>query len=112
MSWWLNAKPGDRVVCVGWDDRDGPKNFLVAKGMKVPSKGSVYSIRCVGPTIGCSKRFALRLREIVNPPLIIEGVDIGEVCWRVEWFRPVVNRATDISIFTSMLNGQPTRVDA
>lgn len=112
MSWWLTAKPGDRVVCIGWDERYWQKDWLLAKGMKVPTKGAVYTIRCLGPTAVNPKRFSLRLREIVNPPLIVEGVDLGEVCWLAEWFRPAVNRATDISIFTSMLTGQPAKADA
>lgn len=112
MGWWLTAKPGDRVVCIGWDERYWQKDWLLAKGMKVPTKGAVYTIRCLGPTAVDPKRFSLRLREIVNPPLIVEGIDLREVCWLAEWFRPAVKRATDISIFTSMLTGQPARADA
>lgn len=108
MAWWLTAKPGDRVVCVGWDERCFNKGWLIGQGMQVPKKGPVYTIRNLGPTITDEDRFALRLREIVNPPLVVEGIEIGEVCWLAEWFRPVVNRATDISSLTALLSGAPS----
>lgn len=114
MGWWLNAKPGDRVVCISncHSVSTARASWLFGKGMTLPQRGSVYSIRCIGPTVGDPKRFSLRLREIVNPPLIVEGVHIGEVCWAADAFRPVVHRATDISVFTAMLTGSPAKADA
>lgn len=111
MGWWLTAKPGDRIVCVKarfYLSAD----FCVRHGILLPKKGRIYSIRAIGPTWSKQKEFSLLLREIVNESFMIEGIDCGEPCWPATSFRPVVNRATDISIFTTMLTGQPARADA
>lgn len=112
MSWWLTAKPGDRVVCVKIDTRFASREWLLERGTKMPEKGRVYCIRAIGATVSNPKHYSLLLCEIVNPPLIVEDIDLGEVCWPAEWFRPAVSRATDISIFTAMLTGQPAKADA
>lgn len=112
MGWWHQAKPGDRVVCVKTEARFASRDWLRDRGIRMPDKGRSYTLRAIGPTQSNPKHYSLLLEEIVNPPLIVEDIDLGEVCWPAEWFRPAVHRATDISIFTSMLTGQPEKADA
>mgnify|MGYP003496429940 CR=1 FL=1 len=84
-------KVGQKVVCV--DDSQTPG--CVWKADK-PRKGSVYSVTEVGihPLYG---HLQLGFSEIKNSPL-----KYGRYAARR--FRPVVERKTDISIFTAMLN--------
>lgn len=56
----------------------------------------VYTVRAIGPF--CMDRVCLWLDEIRRPE-----TDWGEGGYRVQRFRPVVDRPTDISIFTRML---------
>jgi hypothetical protein len=111
MGWWLTAKPGDRVVCIT------SKFYLTSEfcgrhGITLPKKGAVYTLRVIGQTSSRPASFSLLLREIVNQSFVIEGIDCGEPHWPVGNFRPAVNRATDISIFTAMLTGKPAKADA
>ena len=66
-------------------------------GEAAPTFGVVYTVREVADFggFGCG----LLLCEIVNLPRAC-----GEVAFRTEYFRPVIERKTDISIFTAMLN--------
>ncbi len=112
MGWWLTAKPGDRVVCVKTEARFASRDWLLDRGIRMPDKGKTYTLRAIGACGLSRKHYSLLLCEIVNPPLIVEDIDLGEVCWPAEWFRPAVNKATDISIFTAMLTGQPAKADA
>jgi hypothetical protein len=74
----------------------------------IPEFGRVYTIRAVSLMWG---REFLRFVEIVNPiKLFVEGLD--EVVFPARNFRPVIERKTDISIFTSMLTPNRQKVDA
>ncbi|WP_105430193.1 hypothetical protein [Neorhizobium sp. T6_25] len=99
---------GQKVVCVddrftcGWD-----------RIVKTPVKGQVYTIRqlftfkaCTGPVVTI-----ILLDEIVNP---VRKWDAGvmEAGFVPRRFRPVVERKTDISIFTALLTSQPEQVPA
>lgn len=67
-----------------------------------PVKGCTYTIRDIG-------KFGLLLHEIVNPARdFLE--EYGEAHFDPRRFRPIIKRATDISIFTQML--RPSKVDA
>lgn len=106
MEWWHQAKPGDRVVCVA------AKFYLSADfcqrfGISMPSKGKIYTIRTIGPA-NKAATWSLLLNEIVNDGVVVEGIDVGEPCWPAIAFRPVVNRATDISALTALLSGAPS----
>jgi len=61
------------------------------------------------PTIGNETEMCLRFNELVNDPHIDNGI---EPSFYARLFRPVVERKTDISVFTRMLNTQRVRIDA
>lgn len=110
MGWWLIAKPGDRVVCVDAQFH-APDDWFLARGVSMPKKGNVYTLRAIGPTWANSSRHVVLLCELINPLITVDWMRF-EVCWSVQNFRPVVSRPTDISIFTAMLTGQPAKADA
>lgn len=92
---------GQEVVCVD------------AKGNECLVEGAKYTITCVIPGMFVAKgpeRFdnrtcaGLHLAEI--------GQEHGYVPFYASRFRPVIRRATDISIFTAMLNPKKVREDA
>jgi hypothetical protein len=70
-----------------------------------PTVGQVYSIRDILFEDGQSW---LRLNEIINR--VINEID--ECCFIAAKFRPLVERKTDISVFTKMLRPADTTVDA
>jgi hypothetical protein len=65
----------------------------------MPVLNSIYTIREV---ITLNGHVAVRLVEIKNPVLEY-GDGTNEMAFRASRFRPVVERKTDISIFTAML---------
>jgi hypothetical protein len=79
---------GQKVVCVD------------AKGTKNLTKGAVYTINSFdsGPGLwrGQLMEFGILLNEAKPNP--------GDVAFAPVRFRPVVERRTDISVFTAMLN--------
>jgi hypothetical protein len=92
----MTFRVGQKVVCVvAFDD------MARSWGFSGPAKGSVYTIREFDDRGDAP---ALRLVEIVNPPCkhrnISEPIEPG---FAVTGFRPVVERKTDISIFTEIL---------
>jgi hypothetical protein len=66
-----------------------------------PRKGEVYTVRTVewANDVGSE---AIRLVEIVNIPRQYNNA-FGELRFISKCFRPVVEKKTDISIFTAML---------
>lgn len=69
----------------------------IAQGFSFPEPKRVYTIRAIkdfGPSHGCGLTFV----EIRNQPIEGEEPHFQGTC-----FRPVVERKTDISIFTAML---------
>lgn len=96
---------GQKVVCV--DDLPS----INARITRAPSltKGQVFTIRDMEIWKGV---LLVRLVEIVAAPF--DFIDRGwlEPSWRASRFRPIVERKTDISIFTSMLNPSKQGVDA
>lgn len=85
---------GQKVECI--DDEGQP----VREGDTPVKKGAVYTLRDVFDFFG---EEGVRLQEITNPR------DRGYHSWR---FRPIVEKKTDISIFTAMLNASKQGVDA
>ncbi|KQZ49739.1 hypothetical protein ASD54_12435 [Rhizobium sp. Root149] len=101
-----NFTVGMKVVCIR---PSGHLEFSCCCNT-VPELGQVYTIRQIekNPANG---EIYFRLEEIVNPPrYYAEGY--GEYCFHRSWFRPVVERKTDISIFRAMLNKTPEQVPA
>lgn len=103
-----NFRVGQPVVCI--DDMTNTTNT------KLPeiTAGQVYVIRRIG---------RINVPEIdfcdVEDSLWLEGIDrfitlsvhvTVDLGFRMSRFRPVVERKTDISIFTNMLHTQRTRV--
>jgi hypothetical protein len=86
---------GQKVVCVDDITCWGPPSEM--DGL---TKGRVYTIREFArhQTAG---EFGVRLVEIVRP---LRWDDIIEQPFILRRFRPVVERKTDISIFTEMLD--------
>ena len=77
--------------------------------MGKPVIGCVYTIRAINEWPHAT---ILRFAEFDYSHLIgINGSTI-EPGWNSRGFRPVVERKTDISIFTEILNKQPSLTDA
>jgi hypothetical protein len=95
---------GQRVVCVD-NDWKTPAGFRLLSKPIAPVVGRVYAVATVrlGSATG---EPCITLKEI--PPQTVEVMFNGvlheaELCFHSEYFRPVVERKTDISIFTRML---------
>lgn len=100
---------GQKVVCVdAGGDLDGRSPGIWAKGEEIVD-GQIYTIHSMFPH-PADGVLCLRLHEVKRDPaaLIMWGHD-GYAASR---FRPVVERKTDISIFTAMLNPSHNRVEA
>lgn len=86
---------GQKVVCV--DDGLGILGNIPVNGL--PIVGEIYTISNIGTTqyggLG------------VN---VIECEHDQPAGWRASRFRPIVERKTDIAIFTEMLNGAPHKI--
>ena len=90
---------GQKVVCVD----DGPSGFT-GRANRVLTKGQIYTV---------SKSWEHAYRGA--PVVLLAEVDPDKPyheCFSAARFRPVVDRKTDISIFTAMLNTKPVEVDA
>lgn len=85
---------GMKVVCVDDDDQS------CSKGDRSVRLGAIYTIREAFDFFG---EAAVRLEEIMNPK---------DRAYHAYRFRPIVERKTDISIFTQMLNPSKQGVDA
>jgi hypothetical protein len=97
---------GQKVVCVD----DDPRSFLHAgapgvrfsgdlNGLK---KGAVYTVRAFGRYPAYPDILCVWLEEIIRPTAFFD-----EPAYVAARFRPVVERKSDISIFTAMLNRAP-----
>lgn len=74
-----------------------------------PVRGSIYTVR--DARFGKSGRQHIRLVEIVNPAAEFCDAPPQEPWWWAEAFRPIVERKTDISIFTKMLKPSDEKVE-
>lgn len=92
---------GQKVVLVGW----AAANVAAWQetGARYPNVGDVYTVRAIAPWKDSA---VLLLGEIDNSHL---GFAI-EPGFRQEFFRPVVERKADVSIFTEILR-KVTRKD-
>ena len=85
----MNFRPGQKVVCIS------PTGVDSWRMINCPIKGNIYHVRGYRP--GTSS--ALWLVELVNSP-----VGLDEPTFFDRRFRLVVEKKTDISIFTKLLN--------
>ena len=93
---------GQRVVCI----RESVGTFfdrMRRDGFIYPSKGCVYTIRCIGP----GNMEILLLEEIINRIPIGDRFEPG---YHKKNFRPV--KDTSIEVFRKLLAPMPEREDA
>lgn len=104
---------GQKVVCIN-DDRAPPEGHKVLTPMRLPEVGKVYTVReLIVGKIGGTPCILLEEIPDQNVEVLAHGVlRIGNIVFTAEAFRPVVERKTDISIFTALLNSQPEKVTA
>jgi hypothetical protein len=99
---------GMKVVCV-----DGEYSGSLVRQtlggdeyeVPMPKRETIYTIRDI--EFQSESVCAVRLEEIVNPICRSISDGVMEPNYRSTRFRPVVERKTDISLFTAMLN--PTK---
>jgi hypothetical protein len=96
---------GQKVVCVddSWEHVPGESDGL--DGLK---KGSIYTVRKAGLTGWDGRGPCLCIVEIVRRHISPKCDDAPY--WERR-FRPLVERETDISVFTAMLKPKLERVD-
>lgn len=96
MTWYV----GQKIVCID-DEWYGPHRRLGFKRFKfdrVLIKETVYTIRRINQHSRFTDRIVILLNEVIHPK------------WPefygfpTEIFRPLLEKPTDISIFTEMLN--------
>lgn len=91
---------GQKVVLVR-DFDPGVRADAAQDNIILPEKGAVYTIRDIG--LYCDEPIVW-LNEIVNEPrFYIDIFDVAEQGFDATRFRPVVEKKTDISVFTAML---------
>ena len=88
---------GQKIVCVD-DTYNEHQAHYVSAWIKC---GDIYTVRAILPPDFCSPLPGVALEEIIGQPHPIWDEECG---WRSARFRPVVERKTDISTFTAMLN--------
>ncbi len=84
---------GQRIVCVTKKDLGYPLDSKRTAWLQSLRVGSVYIVACLVPF---KEGMGVRIVEI----------DTGYDAFAVERFRPVIERKTDISVFTKMLTPQ------
>ena len=113
MSMW--AAPGVRCVCINDDFKT---HFTMESGhsipVRVPMLHEVLTIKRVEDwASGFGGEPGTAFLEFHEIPLRqVDGPLSGEITYSVKCFRPLVERKTDISIFTAMLTPQKARAAA
>lgn len=87
---------GQKVVCINDEWYHPPSPFAISK----PRLGVVYRIRAIEHCLIADATYLL-LDEVINP--IVPGFR-NEPDFLATCFRPIVEKKTDISVFTAMLN--------
>ena len=97
---------GQKVVCIR-GSQDNNITVLIWGGYHV-HEGEVYTIRGFAANPIDMTSPGVYLEEIINP----SGLLGDEVAYRMDRFRPIVEKKTDISVFTEMLNKAGVTEDA
>ena len=103
----MNFRVGQKVVCV-----DDAEDFPDVEGIDWRpleiKKGNIYVVRWCGPHTDniLGTEICVRLVGFVRP-----DDDYDDLPFRASRFRPIVERETDISVFTRMLTPTPTKVN-
>lgn len=94
---------GQKVVCVEAEAscKYMPPGIISNRDLDELAEGAVYTIRKIGVVYG---DLCVWLDEITRPEHVFWG---GEAPYDARRFRPVVERKTDISVFTAMLHRAP-----
>jgi len=101
----VTFRVGQKVVCIiHWPNELRKADAIYAE------KDCVYTIRGFCP--GTDGKTRLYLREIHNKPMVSRACGLMEFGFLADYFRPLVECKTDISIFTAMLNPSKRRVSA
>jgi hypothetical protein len=80
---------GQHVVCIYDFNRNAPNvTWLYAKGGSAPVKGTVYTVRDIGPYTG-DGGIGIRLVEIINPELVHGDGETRESRFGASGFRPL-----------------------
>jgi hypothetical protein len=95
---------GQKVVCI-----NGEYDFAAKVCVpNLPAKGRIYTVRDL-TTEGSGP--GIRLYELVNPSILHSNYPQPvEPAFHPDRFRPVIERKTDITVFTEMLNKQPSEL--
>lgn len=106
---------GQKVVCVGGEGKGNCSKqnwdaWVAYYGLSLPTRGSVYTVRQTWESPDGLQR--IRLMEIVNPPVDYSNAPKQEPWFLSRQFRPLDERETDISVFTSLLTPAEQREDA
>lgn len=102
----MTFRIGQRVVCINGVFID--KRWYHCETQ--PREGEIYTIRGFPPQNYMTPPDTeplYYLEEIVNTPVLWES-GVFELAWPHRRFRPLVERKTDISIFTKMLDTAKT----
>lgn len=94
---------GQKVECIHHQPR------RVAGG-EYAELGGVYTVRGHVPCTDGIER--IYLDEVHNRPMYCTAMGVIEFGFRASGFRPLVERKTDISVFTEMLTDTKITVDA
>lgn len=101
---------GQKVVCI-WDDYASRKDMGTLQWLErtphTPVKDLVYTVRTYEPDGG--NIIGIRVNEIVNPSSTFYGSN-AEPQFAPWLFLPIVEKKTDISIFTKMLTERKEHV--
>lgn len=92
---------GQKVVCV----QEGP--IFPEPGERGVRKGEVYTVRGL---IQAPEGPGMYVEEIRNPVMYCT-MGTCERAFPIGWFRPTVERKTDISVFTRMLTDKVVEVN-
>lgn len=92
-----NFHVGQKVECIGY-----PPVHPIRPGECLPQKGTVYTVRAAKIQDGWP---SILLDELRNPEVMTMHGMMERWCVS-QYFRPVIERTTDISIFRKLL--QPT----
>ena len=92
-----NFYVGQKVVCFSVNPSPYPCHHIEVSKLQI---NKIYTIREI---IKFSDRYSLRLVEIVNEPRYFTN-GFGEASYKIVRFKPLIEKKTDISIFTEILN--------
>ena len=107
----MSFKIGQEIVCIcgdwtgGMDRRDVDWVALQHHFPNLPQKGKHYHVRGYDETVQDNQTFIF-LEEVMNP--VRPGWTEGSFC--ADCFRPLIERKTDITVFTKLLTPTPTKV--